>query len=147
MNRHRHVLVIDDDASVRHMLAAALRQRKLVVDEAPDGRDAIALLAEHRYSVVLVDLLMPDVDGFGVIDAIDGGASPPIVLVVSGAEPSVIDRIDARKIHGIVRKPFDPLEIAEIVSACAEIRGRSAFEIMAYATVIAGAPLIALLDR
>lgn len=145
MDQHRRVLVIDDDGEVRRLLGTALRQRSLAVDEACDGREAIALLAEHRYSVVLLDLLMPHVDGFGVLDAISDGANPPIVLVVSGADRRVLDRIESRKIHGIVKKPFDPVEIADVVSACAEIRGRSAFETMAYATVIAGAPLIALL--
>ena len=142
---HRRVLVIDDDANVRHMLGSALRGRALHVDEAPDGREAIALLGENRYSVVLLDLLMPHIDGFGVLEAIEDGTHPPIVLVVSGADRRVLDQVDSRRIHGIVRKPFDPVEIADIVSACTEIRGRSAFETMAYATVMAGAPLIALL--
>jgi CheY-like chemotaxis protein len=142
---HHRVLVIDDEASVRRMLGAALRQRSLHVDEAVDGSDAIALLSENRYSVVLLDLLMPNIDGFGVLDTLAGHAHPPIVLVVSGADRRVIDQLDSRKIHGIIRKPFDPVEIADIVAACTEIRGRSAFETMAYATAIAGAPLIALL--
>lgn len=142
---HQRVLVIDDDANVRRMLGTALRNRSLHVDEAPDGLQALSLLAENRYAVVLLDLLMPHVDGFEVLDALGEGANPPIVLVVSGADRRVIDQVDSNRIHGIVRKPFDPVEIADIVSACTEIRGRSAFETMAYATVIAGAPLIALL--
>ena len=142
---YRRVLVIDDDASVRHVLAAALRQRSLVVDEAADGSTAIPLLQEHRYSVVLLDLLMPNIDGFGVLDAMKDDVNPPIVLVVSGADRRVLDQVDSQRIHGIVKKPFDPVEIADVVGACADIRGRGAFETMAYATVMAGAPLIALL--
>ena len=145
MDQGRRVLVIDDEADVRRMLVAALRQRALVIDEASGGREAIELLREHRYSIVLLDLMMPNVDGFAVLDAIGSAANPPIVLVVTGADRSLLDRIDSRYIHGIVKKPFDPLEIAEIVAACVEIRSRSAFETMAYATVMAGAPLIALL--
>ena len=137
--------MIDDETDVRHMLVAALRQKSLLIDEACDGQEAIALLSEHRYSIVLLDLLMPNADGFAVLDAIGSGTNPPIVLVVTGAERPMLDRVEARQIHGIVKKPFDPMEIADIVSACAEIRERSAFETMAYATAIAGAPLIALL--
>lgn len=137
--------MIDDDVSVRRVLVAALAQKSLVIDEASSGRAAIALLREHLYSIVLLDLIMPDGDGFAVLEAIGNGANPPIVLVVTGAERPVIDRVDANRIHGIVRKPFDPVEIAEIVGACAEIRARSAFETMAYATAIAGGSLIALL--
>jgi CheY-like chemotaxis protein len=145
MDQHRRVLVIDDDPSVRHILGTALRQRSLVIDEAADGASALALLSEHRYSVVLLDLLMPNIDGFGVLEAMQDDPNPPIVLVVSGADRRVLDQLDSRKIHGIIKKPFDPVEIADVVGACAEIRGRSAFETMAYATVMAGAPLIALL--
>jgi two-component system, OmpR family, response regulator len=142
---YRRVLVIDDEESIRRMLSSALRQRALSVDEASDGRDAIALVNENRYAIVLLDLLMPGMDGFHVLEAIGRVTNPPVVLVVSGADRALIDRVDSRLIHGIIRKPFDPVEIADIVQACAEIRGRSAFETMAYATVMAGAPLIALL--
>jgi CheY-like chemotaxis protein len=144
--QHRQILVVDDDPTVRRVLTAALRQLSMRVDEAEDGRDAIRLLGENQYAVVLLDLLMPDVDGFGVLDAIDGrSATPPIVLVVTGADRSTVDRLDASRIHGVVRKPFDSIEIAHVVAACAEIRSRSAFEKMAIATMISSAPLFALL--
>jgi CheY-like chemotaxis protein len=144
--QQRQVLIVDDDPTVREILATALRQRSLVIDEAPDGAEAIRLLGANVYSVVLLDILMPGVDGFDVLSAIDStSVHAPVVLVVSGAERAVLERLDTSRIHGVVRKPFDPQEIATVVAACAEIRGRSAFETMAFATMIAGAPLIALL--
>lgn len=146
MQQHRQVLVVDDDPVVREILATALRQRNLVIDEASDGEQAIHLLRENMYSVVLLDILMPGVDGFGVLEAIDTTmTASPVVLVVSGADRALLDQLDSRRIHGVVRKPFDPHDIASVVAACAEIRGRSAFETMAFATMISGAPLIALL--
>jgi CheY-like chemotaxis protein len=120
---HRRVLVVDDDPDVRTMVVTALRQRFLHVDEAADGRQAINLLGQNRYAVILLDLLMPDVDGFTVIEAIDQKAYPPIILVVTGADRRVVDRLDPRRAHGIVKKPFDPYEVADVVSACADIRG------------------------
>jgi DNA-binding response OmpR family regulator len=144
--RHRHVLVVDDDHEVRRILVTALRHRSLIPDEATSGREAIDLLRENTYSVVLLDLLMPGVNGFAVLDAIDDhAAAPPIVLVVTGAERAILDRLDSLKIHGVVKKPFDPAEVAAVVAACVEIRGRSSFETMALATMMTGAPLIALL--
>ena len=134
----RRILVVDDDAEIRRILVTALRLKSLSADEATDGGSAISLLREHRYAVVLLDIMMPDVDGFAVLDAIEQDTNPPVVLVVSGAGKHVLDRVNTTKIHGIVKKPFDPLEIAEVVSACAEIRGRSAFETMAYATILSG---------
>lgn len=143
---HRRVLVVDDDPDVRRILTAALRQKPLVIDEAADGRQAIELLREHTYSVIVLDLLMPEVNGLGVLDFIDEtAANAPIVLVVTGAPRSVVEELDSRRVHGIVRKPFVPQEVADVVAACAEIRNRSAFETMALATMMTGAPLIALL--
>jgi CheY-like chemotaxis protein len=145
MQEQRRVLVVDDDAEVRRILVASVRAKGLPIDEAADGNAAIDLLKEHRYAVVLLDLLMPGVDGFAVLAAIGHHDNPPIVLVVSGAERRILEQLDSNRIHGIVKKPFDPLDVADIVAACAEIRGRSAFETMAYATLVSSAPLIALL--
>ncbi|HYK04336.1 MAG TPA: response regulator [Thermoanaerobaculia bacterium] len=142
--QHRQVLVVDDDPVVRSILGTALRQRSLLYDEAADGAEAIRLLRENAYAVVLLDIMMPGVNGFEVLDAIDPtAANTPVVLVVSGADRAVLERLDARRIHGVVKKPFDPEEIASVVAACAEIRGRSTFETMAFATMMTGAPLIA----
>lgn len=144
-DQHRRVLVVDDDPEIRRILVTALRLRALEIDEAVDGRSAIDLIRENRYAVVLLDIMMPGVDGFAVLESIDQDSQPPVVLVVSGAGKQVLDRVDTSKIHGIIKKPFDPLEIADVVASCAEIRGRSSFETMAYATVLSGASLIALL--
>lgn len=142
---HRRVLVVDDDPEIRRILVTALRMKDLEIDEAVDGQAAIDKLRDHRYSVVLLDLMMPGVDGFAVLDAIDQEVNRPVVLVVSGYGRQTLDRLDTSKIHGVVKKPFDPIELADVVASCVEIRGRSTFETMAYATIISGAPLIALL--
>lgn len=143
---HRRVLVVDDDPEIRRILAVSLQQRNLVVDEAVDGSSAIKALRENRYAVVLLDVMMPGIDGFAVLEAIElDPAIAPVVLVVSGAGRHVLNRLDTSKIHGVVKKPFDPIELSDVVAACADIRGRSAFETMAYATLISSAPIIALL--
>lgn len=142
--QHRQVLIVDDDPVVRDLLGTALRQKSLIFDQAADGAEALRLLRQHAYSVVLLDMLMPGVDGFKVLDALDPDApNAPIVLVVSGADRRLLEQLDARRIHGVIKKPFDPQEIASVVAACAEIRGRSTFETMV-TTMITGAPLIAL---
>ena len=139
----QRVLIVDDDPEVRRILATALRQKALAIDEAATGREAIEMLRENAYSVLLLDLMMPHVDGFGVLDAIRADLSnPPVVLVVTGASRELIERLDTQRIHGVVRKPFDPVEVAGIVAAVAEVRGRSSFETMAMATMMSGGALI-----
>ena len=149
IEQQRRVLVADDDPEVRRMLASVLEPQGLVVDGAINGRQAVDLLNENTYSVVLLDLLMPEIDGFGVLDRLQTEVIPaaPVVLVLTGADRQTVDRLDPQRIHGIVRKPFDPHELASLIVACANIRGRGAFETMAIATVLSGAQLLAWLVR
>ncbi|HWW61469.1 MAG TPA: response regulator [Thermoanaerobaculia bacterium] len=148
MDSHKRVLIVDDDSSIRELLQTVLRERGLIVDEAADGEHAIALLAANHYTVVLLDLLMPVTSGLDVLAAIDarGSAPSPVVLVITGAERTMLDSIKSQSVHGIVKKPFDPHEIASVVEACTEVRGRLGLETMALA-VMSGAPLLALLGK
>lgn len=142
------VLVVDEDRDIREILSSALRRSGITADLAADGLTALAMLREQRYSVVLLDPFMPNVDGFEVLKGLsdpDTQQSPPVVLVVTGAEREALGRLDASRIHGIVRKPFDPEEVAAIVAACAEIKGRGNLGTMAIATMMAGGPILAML--
>jgi len=87
-------------------------------------------------------------DGFAVLDRMgEEGRSLPVVLVVTGADRDAISQLDSQRIQGIVCKPFDSEELAELVVACAEIKGRLKLETMAIATMLAGSPFLALLNR
>jgi CheY-like chemotaxis protein len=147
--QQKRVLVVDDDQVIRDLLVYVLRRHSLIVDEAREGREALELIKENQYAVILLDLLMPVLDGFGVLDVLGGPGlpPPPVVLVITGADRHHIDHLNPRLVHGIVKKPFDPEELAAVVVACAEIHGRNSFGAMAIATVLAGSPLLAWLDR
>lgn len=118
----RRVLIVDDDADIRQLLMTAFRMKNLTVDTATNGEEAMELLRVHSYSVVVLDLFMPVMDGFGVLEQIHRDAMQPVVLVVTGADRKTIEKIDARSIHGIVKKPFDVEELASVVAECAEAR-------------------------
>ena len=143
----KRVLIVDDDATIREMLVSVLRRRDLIVDEALDGQEALDLLKENSYAVVLLDLLMPNVDGFGVIENLGSAMSSPVVLVITGADRSLIRQLDPQRIHGVVTKPFDAEDLATLVVTCAEIRSRTPFEAMAISAIIAGGPFLAWLNR
>ena len=142
------VLVVDDDAETRTLLGSIVARQGLTVDFASDGGTAIDLIGRRPYSVILLDLLLPGTDGFAVLDALSQPGMPnPVVLVITGADRSVVDRLDSRRIHGIVRKPFDPQELAGIIAACVEIKARGTFGTMAIATMLAGGPILEFLNR
>src|SRR5260370_10916273 len=143
----KRVLIVDGDATIRELLVSVLRRRDLIVDEAADGLQAPDLMKENHYSVVLLDLLMPNLDGFGVIENLGSAISTPVVLVITGADRALIRQLDPQRIHGVVNKPFDAEDLATLVVACAEIKSRSPFEAMAISAMIAGGPFLAWLSK
>ena len=149
MDQHRRVLIVDDDPDIRKLLTSTLTPHGLVVDTASDGEEALECLRQNTYAVILLDLLMPKLDGFGVLAAMktDAMQSPPVVLVVTGADRTVVERLDPQRIHGIVRKPFDAEDLATLIVACSEIKGRGSFGTMAIVTLVSGAPFLAWLVR
>lgn len=144
--QQKRVLVVDDDGGIRSLLCAVLRGRGLSVDDAEDGQAALDLIATRQYGVIVLDLMLPVIDGFVVAEKLTQMTPRPVVLVISGADPGVIEQLDPATVHGIVRKPFDAEELANVVAACAEIRGRMSMETMAMA-LAAGGSLFALLSR
>jgi len=145
MTAPKRVLVADDDPDIRGLLMTVLRRHDLLVDEAADGRVALEMLREQAYAVVLLDLMMPEMDGLAVLEVLRKSADPPVVLVVTAADRSMIEKLDTQRIHGVIRKPFDPDEVASIVMACVEIKSRGGFEAMAISVILAGGPLVAWL--
>jgi CheY-like chemotaxis protein len=80
----QRILVVDDDPDMRQRLRTMLEKRGLAVDEAGDGRAALTLLDERWPSLILLDLLMPEMDGFSFLAELqrrgEGHSVPVIVL-------------------------------------------------------------------
>lgn len=138
----RRVLIVDDDPEIRAILRLALAEQSLTVHEASNGREAVHAMSSMAYSVILLDVAMPEVDGHAVLAALASGATHnPVVIVISGADRSEIARLDSRHIHGFIRKPFDPIEVAGLVEACVAIRERLSFDAGAIGATVAGGTL------
>ena len=106
VNAKRRILVVDDDGSIRTMVRTVLERAGYEVATARDGCEAIALMAANDYDVVLLDVLMPKVDGLAVVDQLRKENSPVLAhtyLLTVGDYP-VVDDLPVR---GIIAKPFD----------------------------------------
>jgi DNA-binding response OmpR family regulator len=101
------ILIADDDAAIRRLLAALSRRAGFEVDVATNGAAALALMAEHRYSVVLLDLMMPNVSGYDVIRELKKRAIRPPIIVVTAMAGELLSPVDPSVVLSIVRKPFD----------------------------------------
>jgi DNA-binding response OmpR family regulator len=111
------VLVVEDEDAIRALLVAALRREPFEVDAAADGVAALQLTAAHEYAVIILDLMMPRLNGFEFLDAFR--ASSPdarsIVFVVTAFDDSMIGRLRADEVHAIIRKPFDVPQLVAMV--------------------------------
>lgn len=116
-----NVLVVDDEPAIRALVAKIIERAGLNVDTASDGAEAIAKLDQNDYAVVVVDLMMPRVDGFGVIEHVRRREGrKPAVIVATAVDPVLLRKLDASTVHSIVRKPFEIDMIGDLVAAAAQ---------------------------
>jgi len=106
------VLVADDDAEVRRQLCKVLAQHRLEFDEATNGYEAIQQLKRRKYALAFVDLMMPRIDGWAVIDFIRSHAEhrgTKTYIVAAGEQR--LSTADQDVVSGVVLKPFDPAKL------------------------------------
>ena len=120
MKDSKRVLVVDDDESIRQLLCTLVRRERLAVDCVADGVEAIEKLKEREYQVILLDLMMPRLDGFGVIEYLRSNPpkSKPIVLVITAYADQKFKEVDPSVVSGVIRKPFEVSEIGFLVRLC-----------------------------
>ena len=115
------ILVVDDEPTIRALVARIVERVGFRADLARDGADAIAKLEQNRYSVLIVDLMMPVKDGYAVIDWVKQHAAPkPAIIVVSAGDSAALRRLDGSVVHSIIRKPFDVDVLSDMISAAAK---------------------------
>ncbi len=115
------VLVVDDEPAIRALVAKILERAGYPVDTARDGAEAIEKLNEETYAVLVLDLMMPNVDGYGLIDYLKARGGPrPAIIVVSAGDSAAFRQLDGAVVHSILRKPFDIDVLGDLVSAAAQ---------------------------
>jgi CheY-like chemotaxis protein len=114
----RRVLVADDERAIRLLCSVNLSASGVEVVEAENGREALELARRERPDLVLLDVMMPDVDGWTVareLAADDRTRDIPIVFLTARAEAA--DRRIGQQLGGVgyLVKPFDPVAIGDFV--------------------------------
>ncbi len=112
------VLVIEDDPSIREVLALALGRAGIAADVVGDGREALARLAGGRYDAVLLDLMLPGMDGLDVCRALRARDEEiPVVMVTARADTAEVVAGLELGADDYVTKPFAPEELVARVRA------------------------------
>lgn len=136
------ILVADDSAVVRAKLRRLLENAGYRVALAGNGAEALAMLPQQRYDLLITDLEMPEMDGFEVIALVRGGLETEDLpmLAITGHEALSARVHDCQGLYGIFRKPWHDRELLQRVAAISRLRhGRVAQPAAAPATPPAAA--------
>jgi DNA-binding response OmpR family regulator len=117
------VLVIDDEAPIRLLCRVNLEAEKMEVLEAPDGESGLEIARIETPDVVLLDVMMPGLDGWQVAERlVEDEATSQIPLVFLTARAELRDRARGLELGGVdyITKPFNPLELAPVIEGLLE---------------------------
>jgi DNA-binding response OmpR family regulator len=118
------VLVVDDEPAIRLLCRVNLEAGGFRVEEAGDGSTALAAARRERPAIVLLDVMMPGEDGFGVAAAIRAESNlerVPVIFLTARADLDDPDRVRRAGADAIMTKPFNP---ADLVARVRELLAR-----------------------
>jgi adenylate cyclase len=118
----RRILVVDDDDAIRALLMTVLRRRGVAADAARNGVEALELLEVKPYDVMLLDLMMPHMNGYDVLDQLaarETSERPLVIVLTAGLEPRPFD---TNVVIGTLHKPFDVELLVDTITGCLNAR-------------------------
>lgn len=101
------ILVVDDDARVAELLSWVLGDDGLRVSVAGSGREALDRVGAERPALVILDLVLPDMDGHVLAAALSASQGPSLPILIFSANQRRLDRIREEGVHRWLPKPFD----------------------------------------
>lgn len=120
----RQILLVEDEARLRDIIARYVRMRGHAVTEAGSASDATEALSERSFDILLLDISLPDDTGWSVLrrlDATADGALSPLVIVLSAVPPSP-KRIAQFAPDAVLNKPFPIDALARLVESACQVQ-------------------------
>jgi two-component system nitrogen regulation response regulator NtrX len=118
------VLVVEDDTAIRTLVVAALRREPIEVHTASDGLAALECVRANDYAVILLDLMMPRLNGYEFLENLDSvrGDAEPVVIVMTAFDTTSLRKLPPNRVHAVLHKPFDVDRVVDLVRDCASVR-------------------------
>ncbi len=126
-----HVLFVDDDEVLAQGVETALRDKGHVCEVAELGKQALTLSKDTAYDIVVLDVDLPDIDGYQVVRLMKvEGVKTPVLLQSGLADPDLPAEMEALGVKGFLAKPFSITELIERMEALLTGRGVAAADTM-----------------
>ncbi|HEU4887293.1 MAG TPA: response regulator [Thermoanaerobaculia bacterium] len=119
-NQGHGVLVVEDDPAIRRLVTMVLQRQGYRLESASDGLEAVLKLGVCDYDVIVLDLMMPNLDGFTFLRTLAENQPERLrkVIVTSAASPAVIRERMMGGASRMLPKPFDIHELVDAVESC-----------------------------
>jgi len=111
------ILVVDDDIEILEMLRRTLELEGFDVATAADGRSALTILEDSGPDLVILDIIMPEIDGFQVLEITRQRSNVPVIMLTGKCEVDSLRDALALGADDYVKKPFRPRELLARVRA------------------------------
>jgi DNA-binding response OmpR family regulator len=118
-----HILVVEDHPLIAELVETRLRIEGMASRKCSGGREALEILGRESFDVVILDIMMPEVDGYEVlryIRATPSTASLPVIFLTAKSTPADIEKGHAMGANYYITKPFSGLDLVRKVRLCLE---------------------------
>ena len=119
----QRILVVEDDFDIQELLQNFLQEARYEVAVANDGVEALSLFVGERYDLIVLDIMLPKIDGYGVCEVIRQKSNVPIIMLTAlDGEESQIKGLDLQA-DDYITKPFSmPVLIRKIAAILTDIK-------------------------
>ena len=131
--RKTSLLVVDDDKNIRRLLARIAEREGFAVETARDGVEALEMLERRNYEIAIVDLMMPRLSGYELVQKMSALQPRPIVIVATALTNGDVASLDDSMVRRVIRKPFDVTAVAEaLVETARQMVSEAAVEVVEF---------------
>ncbi len=132
------LLIVDDDRAVRRLLARVAERAGFDVDTAKDGVQALEMLQNKHYDIAIVDLMMPRLSGYELVQKISAITPRPVVIVATALMNGDVASLDDSMVRRVIKKPFDINAVANaLIETAKDIAEKRTPTALPPATIVA----------
>lgn len=112
--KKKRILLVEDEERIRKVISIIIRGEDIEIDEAGDGKEALEKIFSRDFDLIILDLMIPEIDGFGVLEKIrENERTVDLPVIIVSARSSDKDILEGLKggANYYIPKPFEPQEL------------------------------------